>query len=280
MPKTKLAVAVLVAAVMLPVICFAQSTSSVAALQAQIQALIAQVQTLQQELAQVTAMQSGSGSSTTVGSASGSGSCYTFSSNLSRGSTGYDVTELQTVLHHQDPSLSITGTFGQQTAAAVTNFQQTYSNQILTPNGLQTGTGYVGKSTRSQLNELYGCPGTAANPPPALDGSGSSSVSIVSLSPLSGAVGTQVTITGKGFTATKNNIHFGVGGIASVNSADGTHLTVQVPQSVGPCDFIGAYSQECAAPEQLITPGSYPVSVSNINGTSNSLSFVVGSATE
>ena len=53
--------------------------------------------------------------------------------------------------------MSVTGAFDDQTASAVTGFQQKYASQILTPSGLTNGTGYVGKATRTKLNSLFGC---------------------------------------------------------------------------------------------------------------------------
>jgi peptidoglycan hydrolase-like protein with peptidoglycan-binding domain len=227
------------------------NAGTIAGLQAEIQALLAQVQVLQQELAQVT--QSGSGTS------AGSGWCHTFSANLSAGSTGSEVLALQTALQKQNSSVSLTGTFDGSTAAAVSAFQEKYASQILAPIGLRSGTGFVGSATRATLNNIFRC--TTAGP------------SVMGTNPTGAPIGTSVTITGSGFTTTGNNIHFGTGGIANVSSADGMHLAFQVPSGIGPCDLIGS---SCAAPEQQVTPGSYPVSVSNARGTSNSTNFTVG----
>ncbi|MBU0547128.1 peptidoglycan-binding protein [Patescibacteria group bacterium] len=82
---------------------------------------------------------------------------FQFESNLEVGSKGNEVTELQKCLaQFQDvyPEGEVSGYFGQQTKAAVTKFQEKYSSEILTPNGLTQGTGKTGKSTRAKLNEL------------------------------------------------------------------------------------------------------------------------------
>ena len=54
-------------------------------------------------------------------------------------------------------------TYTEAVASAVSQFQQKYASQILTPNGLSVGTGFVGASTRIMLNSLYGCPATASS---------------------------------------------------------------------------------------------------------------------
>jgi peptidoglycan hydrolase-like protein with peptidoglycan-binding domain len=83
--------------------------------------------------------------------------CYNFSTNLRIGNSGSAVTALQTALQKDGESVVVNGTFDDQTASAVTGFQQKYASDILTPNGLQYGTGYAGPSTRAKLNSLYGC---------------------------------------------------------------------------------------------------------------------------
>ena len=47
-----------------------------------------------------------------------------------------------------------TSYYGPATARAVTNFQNTYAAEILTPNGLVAGTGYYGPSTSAQVQVL------------------------------------------------------------------------------------------------------------------------------
>ena len=70
------------------------------------------------------------------------------------GRSGSEVAALQTALQNDGESVTSTGTFDDQTASAVTGFQEKYASDILAPNGLQHGTGYVGVSTRTKLNSL------------------------------------------------------------------------------------------------------------------------------
>ena len=90
-----------------------------------------------------------------------SGFCYTFTRNLGVGRTlnTQDAQALTTVLTNAGlwtSGTSIT-TFDDSVASAVSGFQQKYAAQILTPNGLSYGTGYVGAATRAQLNSMFGC---------------------------------------------------------------------------------------------------------------------------
>lgn len=88
----------------------------------------------------------------------------TFYRSLTIGSVGEDVRNLQKILN-SSPETAIRSTgigssgqestyFGALTRDAVVRFQEKYRGEILTPNGLVSGTGYVGPSTRSVLQKL------------------------------------------------------------------------------------------------------------------------------
>ena len=149
--KTKLVTVLTLAVLVVPGISMAQ-TMSVAQLQAEIQSLTAQLTQLEAQLA-------AAGGSTTAW-------CYTFNNNLYVGMSGNEVTELQTALQKDGESVTVNGTFDDQTAAAVTAFQEKYQSTILTPYGLSNGTGYAGKGTRAEINSLFGCSGSNPVTPP------------------------------------------------------------------------------------------------------------------
>ncbi len=124
-------------------------------LQAIIVSLQQQIQQLQSQLSQ---LQSGGGATTSIVVP-----CASFNTNLKLGSTGTDVSSLQTTLEAEGFGISQQEqnqkSFGQSTASAVNNFQEKYKGEILTPLGLNNGTGFVGVATRTKLNKLYRCGG-------------------------------------------------------------------------------------------------------------------------
>ncbi len=82
---------------------------------------------------------------------------FRFKSNLSLASKGKEVEELQKCLAKDKevyPEGEITGYFGSNTKQAVIKFQEKYRQDILTPVGLENGTGEVKKATRDKLNEI------------------------------------------------------------------------------------------------------------------------------
>ncbi len=95
-----------------------------------------------------------------------------------------------------------------------------------------------------------------------------------SLSPSSGRTGTQIALIGSGFTAFDNTVHFGVGGARNVPSQNGAIIYFTVPAALSPCDVLSP-GNVCAQFLQQVTPGSYPVFVTNANGTTATFYFQV-----
>lgn len=199
--------------------------------------------------------------------------CYTFDKNFGRGasdvSSANAVTQLQHFLAdtgYFDASLIGSGTFGPRTHEAVVRFQKA--------SGINS-TGYVGPLTRNYIRTHCTNPGT-------------SPVSLYTISPSAGAVGTTVSVTGFGFT--NNNTILMDGSVVARNvpitssiavacttdpSCKGgirQTLTFTVPSSLSPNCPTGSM---CPMYMRLVTPGSYTVTINNENGTSEGKTFVV-----
>lgn len=79
--------------------------------------------------------------------------------NLKLGDSNSEVELLQTWLSKDTevyPEGIVSGWFGPLTKAAVIRFQEKYFDEVLAPWNFTAGTGYVGSTTRAQLNALYG----------------------------------------------------------------------------------------------------------------------------
>lgn len=96
-----------------------------------------------------------------------------------------------------------------------------------------------------------------------------------SMAPSSGPIGTVVTITGTRFTPTGNRINFDTGVIMNIPSSDGTTLIFKVPEDRVPLCAVTEPRCLLPAPYNLVKPGTYPISLTNANGTSNTFSFTV-----
>ncbi len=142
----KLAVAFVAISMMAFAVVPAQA-QTVEELQAQIDALMAQISAL------------GGGSMST------SSACpYTWTRSLTQGDTGADVMALQKFLNGSaDTKVAVSGAgstgsetsfYGPATAAAVSNFQVKYRTDILSPVGLVNATGFFGPSTMAKANAL------------------------------------------------------------------------------------------------------------------------------
>ena len=144
----------------------AADEDQIAALKAQIAQLLEQINSLE------SGQSSGSSSTYTATSAGSNAACsYTWTRNLSIGSTGDDVRQLQRFLNgNPQTQVAVTGVgspgnessyYGPATARAVSKFQEMYAAQILTPLGLTNGTGGFYTSTRAQLNNV--CQGSSGS---------------------------------------------------------------------------------------------------------------------
>ncbi len=163
---TKNVAAVLLAVAMVFGFAFSFATPAkadvISDLQAQIQALLAQIQALQ-----------GNGGSQQVG---GLKCTATFTLNLKQGSTGSEVLALQKFLNSVDGTqLATAGAgspgnetsyFGAATKAGVIKFQEKFAADVLTPVGLTKGTGNWFASTRAKANALCAGGGTTTPPTP------------------------------------------------------------------------------------------------------------------
>ncbi|MCA9362794.1 hypothetical protein KC851_00535 [Candidatus Kaiserbacteria bacterium] len=149
---SKLAVAFVAVAMVFSAFASTASAQTTEELQQMINDLLAQVAQLQGELGQ-------------GGDSMSSDVCpYTWTRDLSSGSTGADVMKLQQFLNSDaDTRVSVEGAgsagmeteyYGPATAAAVSKFQVKYRSEILSPANLVNPTGYFGPSSRAKANGL------------------------------------------------------------------------------------------------------------------------------
>lgn len=202
--------------------------------------------------------------------------CFDFKTNIRMGDIGGQVSRLQIALEKEGFTIrnleKQSNEFGDSTKKAIIAFQEKYKDEILTPMDKTSGTGFVGLTTRVKLNQLYGC-GVQTQP------------SITTISPLSGLVGTKVTLKGANFTVTDNMIKFGpvaIGGLSAepdnalIYPPRYNTLSFVVPESGSPYCSTG---EMCPRSFIKIIPGAYEVQVINKNGVSNSVDFTVTGAT-
>jgi len=89
---------------------------------------------------------------------------YQFTKDLKIGDLNSDILELQKILNLDIGTIvspsgagskgNETNYFGNLTKQAIVRFQEKYRDEILTPNGLAYGTGFVGMATRKKLNSF------------------------------------------------------------------------------------------------------------------------------
>lgn len=148
----------------------AQSTAD---LQAQIAALLAQIQALQSQL----------------GQPSGGSASYTFTRDLTVGATGDDVKELQKFLNSHGFVVSESGAgspgnessyFGEKTRAALAKWQAA--------EGISPTAGYFGPKSRAAVNALASGPGPGSGPGPVVPPSSGLVLALASDNPAGAAV--------------------------------------------------------------------------------------------
>jgi len=144
-------------------------TQSVEDLQALIETLMAQINALEGTM----------GGSTTAPAGAPAVCPYTWTRDLSQGSTGADVMKLQQFLNsYPDLRVAATGAgsagmetdyYGPATAAAVSKMQVMFRAEVLTPGGLVNPTGYFGSMSRAKANDLCVADAVVTPTPDATD---------------------------------------------------------------------------------------------------------------
>jgi predicted secreted protein len=257
---------------------FVVRAQAVGLTQSQISAVISLLQSFGVDQSTVNSVESALGGTSTGTNSS----CYNFTTNLSIGMSGTAVTALQTALRNDGESVTINGTFDDQTASAVTGFQQKYASSILTPNGLQYGTGYVGASTRAKLNSLCGtnppiiCPAWGCNgPEPTPTPISTTGPTITTASLPNGTIGVTyfASINGSNGSAVysaNNGYSWSISGLPA-------GLTNSLPAGMtGACEYGCSSTQISGTPT---TAGTYTVTITLTSGgqtVSEQLSLIVG----
>ncbi len=84
-------------------------------------------------------------------------------------------------------------------------------------------------------------------------------VTITTITPTSGPVGTLVTVQGSGFAAQNNTVKFGRGFVRGLSSSDGTTIRFSVPEGLDLCSPVSTGPCQGAFPR--VTPGDYTVAI-------------------
>ncbi|MBI2506557.1 MAG: peptidoglycan-binding protein [Candidatus Colwellbacteria bacterium] len=241
--------------------------ATTAELQAQITALLQQVQALQSQLP--------SSTPSTFLAKEPVALIFPLRQGSTDAATNGEVTKLQQFLAQDKtiyPEGLITGYFGNLTETAVKRFQS--------QNGI-VSIGVVGPQTREAIRRIT--TPVSTTPSPNVTSTTATSTAVTSttatsttptappittpslgsiiLSPSSGQVAETVTITGSGFTATGNDVYFGSGAIKNLNSFNGgTMITFQIPTEID---------------STKIFIGTYNIYVSNSNGKTATSTFTI-----
>ena len=198
------------------------SSGSVASLQAEAQALLAEIAQLQAQL----------GASGSTGAVATTYACPSFGRVLSLGTSGSDVSQLQQYLASNPsiyPSGQVTGYFGALTQAAVQRWQATYGI-VSSGSPATTGWGVVGPRTASAISQqcASGSTGTSGSIPASALSSPSAS-GVIQVTPSSGSAPLSVSVI-----ATVNAMSSCAGTSYVLNFGDGTQSTA-IPTQQGVC---------------------------------------------
>src|SRR5262245_60743636 len=133
----------------------------------------------------------------------------------------------------------------------------------------------VGSISRLLLALTLGCAVGVACDDESVAGPSSQEAapSIATLIPVSGPVGTVVTINGSGFASENNTVKFGSGYIRSLRSSDGGSLQFTIPEGLDLCapDNTGP----CQGGFPRVGPGEYAVAVMIKGAKSQNVTFTV-----
>jgi len=158
--------------------------------------------------------------------------------------------------------------YGAQTTAPQSQYISTAQTFTFTHAYSQAGTYTVTFSAIGQNGQEIRSTATVT-----VSGSGFGGVTISSVTPIAAAVGTPILLQGSRFTSYDNTVHFGVGGSRNIASfGNGTLIYFTIPSWVSPCD---PNALTCSAQAIQVTPGSYPIRVSNASGSSQTLYITV-----
>lgn len=227
------------------------NADTASSLQAQIDAILAQIKQIQAQInaAQNPTSSNSSNTSSVPGSANSSNtyssssdsaiaSCYSFNNNLRVGDSGVAVGQLQAFLSREgfsipdgespqkDGQTLADSRFGEGTAAAVVDFQSKYG--IIK-------TGYVGPITRAKINGLYSC-GNNVNSKPTISNVAGKAAGNFEID-----AGGYISISGKGFLGGSNLKVYLAGQEISIVQSSDSYIYAKAPTSLVPGSYYNLY---------------------------------------
>ncbi|MCH7597971.1 hypothetical protein IID27_02960, partial [Patescibacteria group bacterium] len=162
--STALKIVAIVVTIMFMFTLVSVNTAYAALTEAQIQSILSLLSSFGADQATIDNVEASLKGQPTSGTGGGSGSSvcpYVWDTNLTQGSTGADVLNLQKFLNDQGSTVASSGAgsagnetsfYGSLTGAAVVNYQEANSADVLAPVGLSSGVPHFGPSTRAFAN--------------------------------------------------------------------------------------------------------------------------------